>query len=83
MRERGVDTSILGVDRAILAVDIAILGVDIATLGVDIAILGVDTAIHGVDIAILKRQEKGWGLQGEGGGEGWPCKTPRSRLEHP
>ena len=39
-------------------------------LGVDIAILGVDIAILDVDIAIPRRQEKGWGLQGEGGSGG-------------
>ena len=73
MRLRGVDVvipsvdiAVLRVDIAILGVDIAIFGVDITTLGVDTAILGVDIAILGVDIAILRRQEKWWGLQGEG-----------------
>ena len=68
MRERGVDIAILVIGIAILGVGIAILGVDIAFLGVDITILGVDIAIFDVDIAILRRQEKGWGLQGKGGG---------------
>ena len=73
--ERGVDIAILGVDVAILGLDIVILGVDIAIfgvdieiLGVDIAVLSVDIAILGVNIAILRRQEKGWGLMGGGGG---------------
>ena len=63
-RERGVDIAILVVDIVTLVVGIAILGVDIAILGVDIIILGVDIAILDVDIATLRRQEKGWGLQG-------------------
>ena len=70
MRERGVDIAILVIDKAILGVGIAILGVDIAILGVDITILDVDIIIFDIDIAVLRRQEKGWGLQakGEGGG---------------
>ena len=86
-----VDIAILGIDIAILGVDIAILGVDIAILGVDIAILGVDIVTLGVAIAILRRQEKGWGLQrGEEGGvsrarrleAGWSTREFGKEIEN-
>ena len=60
----------LGCDDNTIAgrgVDVAILGVDIAILVVGIAILGADIANLSIDIAILRRKQKGWGLQEEEG----------------